>query len=252
MAIATDRLTDPRGNNAVEYFRAVLALQPDNADARTGLEAVGAAARGTRRRSTASARSCTRCDCAHDLAARGSRVPATRRATSRTRGALAQHARAGQRCAAACAGETARRARASAPAQRSQVQAPTPRSRSNGSSRARRRSPVQVSSNPSRDCAVEAFCSNRRATMLTSNCSRYAPSIRRRTSFAPSSSSSRSRSWNGRALPLRPATWKRHALSSAASTRWPRTWTRPNLCRRNWQPRSSSATLRRKSCRRKR
>ena len=42
MAIATDRLTDPRGNNAVEYFRAVLALQPDNADARAGLERVGA------------------------------------------------------------------------------------------------------------------------------------------------------------------------------------------------------------------
>ncbi|MGH8239753.1 MAG: energy transducer TonB, partial [Steroidobacteraceae bacterium] len=42
MAIATDRLTDPRGNNAVEHFRAVLALQPGNADARTGLEAVGA------------------------------------------------------------------------------------------------------------------------------------------------------------------------------------------------------------------
>ncbi len=41
MAIATDRLTDPRGNNAVEYFRAVLALQPDNALARTGLETVG-------------------------------------------------------------------------------------------------------------------------------------------------------------------------------------------------------------------
>jgi TonB family protein len=43
MAIVTDRLTDPRGNNAVEYFRAVLALQPDNADAHAGLLRVGAA-----------------------------------------------------------------------------------------------------------------------------------------------------------------------------------------------------------------
>ena len=43
MAIVTDRLTDPRGNNAVEYFRAVLALQPDNADAQAGLLRVGAA-----------------------------------------------------------------------------------------------------------------------------------------------------------------------------------------------------------------
>ena len=43
MAIVTDRLTDPRGNNAVEYFRAVLALQPDNTDAHAGLLRVGAA-----------------------------------------------------------------------------------------------------------------------------------------------------------------------------------------------------------------
>jgi TonB family protein len=42
MAIVTDRLTEPRGNNALEYFRAVLALQPDNADARAGLLRVGA------------------------------------------------------------------------------------------------------------------------------------------------------------------------------------------------------------------
>ncbi len=43
MAIVTDRLADPRGNNAVEYFRSVLALQPDNADALAGLQRVGAA-----------------------------------------------------------------------------------------------------------------------------------------------------------------------------------------------------------------
>ena len=43
MAIVTGRLVDPRGNNAVEYFRAVLALQPDNADALAGLQRVGAA-----------------------------------------------------------------------------------------------------------------------------------------------------------------------------------------------------------------
>jgi TonB family protein len=43
MAIVTDRLIEPRGNNAVEYFRSVLALQPDNADALAGLQRVGAA-----------------------------------------------------------------------------------------------------------------------------------------------------------------------------------------------------------------
>jgi len=43
MAIVTDRLTAPRGNNAVEYFRSVLELQPDNADAQAGLLRVGAA-----------------------------------------------------------------------------------------------------------------------------------------------------------------------------------------------------------------
>jgi TonB family protein len=42
MAIATDRLTAPRGNNAVEYFRSVLALQPDDAGAVEGLQRVGA------------------------------------------------------------------------------------------------------------------------------------------------------------------------------------------------------------------
>jgi DNA-binding NarL/FixJ family response regulator len=41
MALATDRLVDPRGNNAVEYYRSVLALQPENAGAHTGLERVG-------------------------------------------------------------------------------------------------------------------------------------------------------------------------------------------------------------------
>ena len=41
MALATDRLVDPRGNNAVEYYRSVLALQSDNAGAHTGLERVG-------------------------------------------------------------------------------------------------------------------------------------------------------------------------------------------------------------------
>lgn len=42
MAIVTDRLIEPRGNNALEYFRSVLALQPDNAEARAGLLRVGA------------------------------------------------------------------------------------------------------------------------------------------------------------------------------------------------------------------
>jgi TonB family protein len=43
MAIVTDRLIDPRGNNAVEYLRAVLVLEPNNADALAGLQRVGAA-----------------------------------------------------------------------------------------------------------------------------------------------------------------------------------------------------------------
>jgi TonB family protein len=43
MAIVTDRLIAPRGNNAVEYFRSVLALEPGNADALAGLQRVGAA-----------------------------------------------------------------------------------------------------------------------------------------------------------------------------------------------------------------
>lgn len=40
MAIATDRLAEPKGNNAVEYFRKALALQPSNAEARAGLDRV--------------------------------------------------------------------------------------------------------------------------------------------------------------------------------------------------------------------
>jgi TonB family protein len=43
MAIVTDRLVEPRGHNAVEYFRSVLALEPSNADALAGLQRVGAA-----------------------------------------------------------------------------------------------------------------------------------------------------------------------------------------------------------------
>jgi TonB family protein len=43
MAIVTDRLVEPRGNNAVEYFRSVLELQPDNAEAKAGLLRVGTA-----------------------------------------------------------------------------------------------------------------------------------------------------------------------------------------------------------------
>jgi TonB family protein len=43
MALGTGRLLEPRGNNALEYFRAVLALQPDNAGAHTGIERIGIA-----------------------------------------------------------------------------------------------------------------------------------------------------------------------------------------------------------------
>lgn len=42
MALVTDRLIEPRGNNALELFRAVEALQPDNAEARAGVLRVGA------------------------------------------------------------------------------------------------------------------------------------------------------------------------------------------------------------------
>ena len=248
MAIATDRLTDPRGNNAVEYFRSVLTLQPDNADARTGLEAVGA---------RLEARVVEALQ-AHDPARGATALMILQRAVPEYPRldalraelvALSRSTRAPVSVTPPPAQVKQPAARASAPAQR--PQAPTRRAET-AAARARRRSPVQVSSSQSRGCAVEAFCSNRRATTPTSNCSRYAQNIQSRTKFASSSSSSHSRSWNEHALPSRPATWKRHALSSAASTRWFRIWTRRSRCRRNWQPRSSSATLRRRSCRRRR
>jgi TonB family protein len=37
MAYATGRLVEPRGDNALEYFRAALKMKPDNADARAGV-----------------------------------------------------------------------------------------------------------------------------------------------------------------------------------------------------------------------
>jgi TonB family protein len=40
MAFATGRLSEPRGDNALEHFRAVLALQPDRAEAHTGIDRV--------------------------------------------------------------------------------------------------------------------------------------------------------------------------------------------------------------------
>jgi TonB family protein len=40
MAFATGRLSEPRGDNALEHFRAVLAVQPDRAEARTGVDRV--------------------------------------------------------------------------------------------------------------------------------------------------------------------------------------------------------------------
>ena len=43
IAYATGRLADPRGDNALEYYRAVLALQPDHADAQAGVTRVVAA-----------------------------------------------------------------------------------------------------------------------------------------------------------------------------------------------------------------
>jgi TonB family protein len=42
IAYATGRLAEPRGDNALEYFRAVIALQPDHADARAGIDRVAA------------------------------------------------------------------------------------------------------------------------------------------------------------------------------------------------------------------
>jgi DNA-binding NarL/FixJ family response regulator len=43
IAYAAGRLIEPRGHNALEYFRAVLALQPDHPQARTGIERIGMA-----------------------------------------------------------------------------------------------------------------------------------------------------------------------------------------------------------------
>lgn len=40
IAYLSGRLIDPRGDNALEYYKAVLALQPDNADAKTGMQKV--------------------------------------------------------------------------------------------------------------------------------------------------------------------------------------------------------------------
>ena len=55
IAYATGRLADPRGDNALEYYRAVLALQPDHADAQAGVARVVAALE-TRVRETLQAR----------------------------------------------------------------------------------------------------------------------------------------------------------------------------------------------------
>jgi DNA-binding NarL/FixJ family response regulator len=40
IAYLSGRLIDPRGDNALEYYRGVLALQPDNAEAKAGLQKV--------------------------------------------------------------------------------------------------------------------------------------------------------------------------------------------------------------------
>jgi hypothetical protein len=43
IAYASGRLSEPRGHNALEYFRAVLALQPDHPQAKVGIERIGMA-----------------------------------------------------------------------------------------------------------------------------------------------------------------------------------------------------------------
>ncbi|MET0534752.1 MAG: hypothetical protein ABW171_11055, partial [Steroidobacter sp.] len=40
IAYLSGRLIDPRGDNALEYYKAVLSLQPDNADAKTGTQKI--------------------------------------------------------------------------------------------------------------------------------------------------------------------------------------------------------------------
>jgi DNA-binding NarL/FixJ family response regulator len=40
IAYLSGRLIDPRGDNALEYYKGVLALQPDNAEAKTGMQKV--------------------------------------------------------------------------------------------------------------------------------------------------------------------------------------------------------------------
>ena len=221
MAIVTDRLIDPRGNNAVEYFRSVLALQPDNADALAGLQRVGAAlevdvvealkAQDPARGATALATlqravpDYPRLDAlrAELLAlSRSSRTPisaAPPPAPVRRQPARTPHAEAA----------------AQASTEAAQAPAPEVRTPAVGSRDAplRQQDPAQASSMPSRACAVGEFCSNRRAQMLMSNCWRCARNIRTRTKFASSSSNSHLRSWSARALPSRPATSTRRTRS---------------------------------------
>jgi TonB family protein len=128
MAIATDRLTDPRGNNAVEHFRAVLALQPDNADARTGLEAVGARLEARvveALQAQDPARGATALMVLQRAVPEYPRLDALRAELV----ALSRSTRAPVSVAPPPAPVKQPAARASAPAERSQVQAPTPRSK---------------------------------------------------------------------------------------------------------------------------
>ena len=219
MAIVTDRLIDPRGNNAVEYFRSVLALQPDNADALAGLQRVGAAlevdvvealkAQSPARGATALATLQRAVPDYPRLDALRAELLALSR-SSRTPISAAPPPAPVRQTAGPHACAEASRASADRGSTDASTGSPGPRE---SRSRLQQRGPAQASSMPSRACAVGEFCSNRRAQMPMSSCWRCARSIRTRTKFAPSSSNSHPRSWNARALRSRPATSTRRARS---------------------------------------
>ena len=221
MAIVTDRLIDPRGNNAVEYFRSVLALQPDNADALAGLQRVGAALEARCRRSVEGTEPRARRDCSRDATAGSTGLSKTRRFTSRAAGTLAKLAHADQRSAAASAGEATAGPHAGAEASRA--------SADRGSTDASTGSPGACVESRNTPCGSEAQRKRARCRraparsgnsartagrrMPMSNCWRCARNIRTRTKFASSSSNSHLRSWSARALRSRPATSTRRARS---------------------------------------
>ena len=240
-----DRLTDPRGNNALEYFRAVLALQPDNADARTGLERVGAALEARVVEALQARNRGARRDCAHRLCSarcliiRDStrcepNLLALSRSTRTPVSAAPPPAPVKQPPATDSPAPSARDAPAPIAA--------TPRAASSAAA-AQRRSPVQASSSavarlrgrgillePPGNNAYEQLLALRAKYPDVERASHRAAAARIRVPGPHAHCTCGRRRGHGTRIP------------AAAWTRWSRTWTRPSRCRRSWQPRSSSAT----------